>query len=232
MKPFLFSIILPTYNSEKTLARCLDSVVSQNFGSFEIVIIDGKSDDSTLDIVEHYSVKFLNINFQSEPDLGIYDAMNKGIRLSKGRYLYFMGSDDLFCSSKILEIVAKSTYHNTYDLIYGDVYNRSLNKIFGGLITDEKLLRHQVCHQSIFYTRDLFTFFGDYNIEMKVNADMYFNHMIFNNDKIRSKYLGLVIAEYDGGGYSSFTFDIEYWNQAQKFFFHFYKNKVPKKNYL
>jgi glycosyltransferase involved in cell wall biosynthesis len=229
MKPILFSIILPTYNSEKTLARCLDSIVSQNFDSYELVVIDGKSNDSTLEIVREYSLKITNINVHSEPDLGIYDAMNKGIRQSNGKYLYFIGSDDFFCNSKILENVAKSTHNNSYDLIYGDVYNRSLNKIIGGLITEEKLLKHQVCHQSIFYNRNLFVLFGNYDIKMKVNADMYFNHIVFNHDNVRSKYLGLVITEYDGGGYSSFTFDVEYWRQAQKFFFHFYKNKVSNK---
>jgi glycosyltransferase involved in cell wall biosynthesis len=229
MKNVLFSIILPTYNSEKTLSRCLNSIINQKFVSFEIVIVDGYSDDSTLEIINQYRFKFPNIIVQSEKDLGIYDAMNKGIHLSTGMYLYFIGSDDCFYNSKILEHVANYTENYTYDVIYGDVYNTSLNKIIGGVITEEKLMKHQVCHQAIFYKRDLFYSFGNYDIKMEVNADMYFNHIVFRNNKIRQKYIDLVICKYDGSGFSSYTYDEEYWSKARVFFFSYYKKKVSKR---
>ena len=88
----LISIITPTFNSEKTLDKCIDSVIKQNFDNYEHLIIDNISKDNSEKIVKNYNNN--KIKFLSEKDNGIYDAMNKGIKISKGDYLLFLNSDD------------------------------------------------------------------------------------------------------------------------------------------
>lgn len=91
---FFLSVIIPTYNSENTIEKCLDSLLAQTFKDFEICIIDGGSLDNTLTIATCYRTQFKNIRIVSEPDEGVYDAMNRGIDFASGKWLYFLGSDD------------------------------------------------------------------------------------------------------------------------------------------
>ena len=95
------SIITITYNCEKTIVKCLDSMISQTYDNIEYIIVDGGSTDQTLKIVESYS-KIID-KLISEPDEGIYDALNKGIRISTGDVIGFLHSDDVFANNKILE---------------------------------------------------------------------------------------------------------------------------------
>ncbi len=99
----LVSIIIPTYNSAKTLSKCLDSLVNQTFQNFEVIILDGKSSDDTVSISLRYTDIFKNIRLISERDKGIYHAMNKGIEMAKGEWLYFLGSDDYILENSTLE---------------------------------------------------------------------------------------------------------------------------------
>ena len=87
------SIINPTFNSAKTLSRCLDSVISQSFTDWEVLMMDGVSNDDTIKIASSYQDS--RIRIYSEPDKGIYDAMNKGIDKAHGEWLYFIDSDDI-----------------------------------------------------------------------------------------------------------------------------------------
>jgi len=84
--PYL-SIIIPTYNCENTISNCLNSILTQSYVDFEILIIDGASKDTTLEILKKYDDKRLKI--VSEPDKGIYDAMNKGLKIANGNWIYF-----------------------------------------------------------------------------------------------------------------------------------------------
>ena len=96
------SIITATYNSSKSLKSCIDSVVMQDYGSIEYIIIDGKSSDSTTDIVNNYQAIYSHIKMVSENDSGIYDALNKGLALATGDVIGFLHSDDLFPSNTII----------------------------------------------------------------------------------------------------------------------------------
>ena len=104
------SIITVCRNSEKTIAHTLNSVKSQTYKNIEHIIIDGNSTDRTINIIKNYIKKkpFLKIKFVSERDYGIYDAINKGIKLSTGKYISILNSDDIFHSSKTLEKVMNS----------------------------------------------------------------------------------------------------------------------------
>lgn len=115
-----FSIITVCYNSEKTIERTLKSLINQKEKNFELIIVDGKSTDETLNIINKYSSEFKNIKIISEPDKGIYDAMNKGIDLSEGEIISFLNSDD-FYEVDTLDIV-KRNFTNDIDILYGDTY--------------------------------------------------------------------------------------------------------------
>ncbi len=115
------SIIIATYNSGKTLSRCLDSIVPQLADDTELIVIDGASKDNTCDILNSYR-KYISY-FISEPDKGVYDAWNKGIKHAKGKWITFIGSDDMLLPDAI------NKYHlfldnngNDYDLISGKLY--------------------------------------------------------------------------------------------------------------
>ena len=117
----LFSIIIPTFNSSKTLKECLDSLFEQSFNSYEVLIIDSVSTDATLSVLKEYTSKYPNIKVYSEKDNGIYDAMNKGMSLAKGDWLYFLGSDDTFYNSRVLSHVSNAIGNTTKKVVYGNV---------------------------------------------------------------------------------------------------------------
>ena len=115
-----FSLITPTYNSAATISRTIVSVIAQEFSDLEYIIIDGGSKDNTLDIIKSYQSK-INIKLVSEPDNGIYNAMNKGIKLASGEVVGILNSDDLFFDNSILNLVSESFFDNKIDIVYGDI---------------------------------------------------------------------------------------------------------------
>lgn len=202
--PF-FSIIIPTYNSEATLSVALDSVRSQTYQNLEVLIMDGKSEDKTLKIAESYKKVFPRIRIYSEKDKGIYDAMNKGINLAKGSWLYFMGSDDNFYEKDTLEKISFNTSGNL--VVYGSVYSPRFNGIYDGAFTLSKLTKKNICHQSIFFHKNLFRITGKFNLKYPAHADWDHNLKWFFSSKVKSKYVNQVVANYADGGYSSINGD-------------------------
>src|SRR5690606_10898813 len=117
--PF-FSIIIPTHNSDRFVPKAIDSLISQKFSDFEILIVDGLSDDNTVEVVNAFHDTRIQIT--SEKDTGIYDAMNKGVLLSKGQWLLFLGSDDRLHDPSVLQDVYDTVHaHPSSKFIYGDV---------------------------------------------------------------------------------------------------------------
>jgi glycosyltransferase involved in cell wall biosynthesis len=122
------SIITVAYNSESTIEETIQSVLSQDYFAIEYIVIDGGSNDGTLDLIKKYQAKI--DYFISEPDQGIYDAMNKGVRASSGELIGILNSDDVYNNKTIIsELVDKV---KDYDAVYGDlvyVKPNNLNKI-------------------------------------------------------------------------------------------------------
>lgn len=114
----LFSIITVAYNAEKTISRTMNSVHEQSYRDFEHIIIDGASSDNTISIVKEYLSD--NLTIVSEPDDGIYDAMNKGVKIAKGDYVLFLNSDDHLKSPRTLEMLAVPALDD-YDAICGGI---------------------------------------------------------------------------------------------------------------
>ena len=201
--PF-YSIIIPTYNSENTILESLGSILKQTFIDFEILIIDNVSSDQTLALAEGFNDK--RIKIYSEKDFGIYDAMNKGLEYSSGKWLYFLGSDDILYDKNVLLTVYNNiSWADT--VIYGNVrlngtVSWSSAIIYDGKFTSKKFSHKNICHQSLFYKRK--TIIKNsirYNIKYEICADWEFNMRLWQNNYFR--YLDIVVAVFNSGGISS-----------------------------
>lgn len=117
------TIITATYNSGQTLTDTLESVLRQSYTDIDYVIVDGGSKDNTLDIIRRYEPRFEGrMRWISEPDKGIYDAMNKGIRMATGDVVGLLNSDDFYTSNDVLEHVARALSDPNVDAVYGDIH--------------------------------------------------------------------------------------------------------------
>jgi glycosyltransferase involved in cell wall biosynthesis len=201
------SVIIPTYNSEATIERCLNSLAGQTYQDFEICIIDGASSDETIAKVNKFYTQFKHIRILSEPDKGVYDAMNKGVDISKGEWLYFLGSDDEISDDKLFSDIFKTAFQKDCGIIYGNVRitgNTSWAKdgqIYDGEFDMKQLLAKNVCHQAIFYRKILFDKLGKYNTRYPAYADWELNLRFFPRTKF--EYLDRTIANFYVGGISS-----------------------------
>ena len=175
MKP-VFSIITVTYNSSEYIARCVDSVLSQDFKNFEILIIDGESKDDTINILKNFQDDRIRIN--SEPDDGIYDAMNKGLSKCSGDYICILNSDDLFSNAQVLTTLNKY-FMDGNDIIIGDIDYFAFTDISRITrkwrvpefdIKDFKQAWHPP-HPGFFFKRDLYQQLGGFDIELEISAD-------------------------------------------------------------
>ena len=116
------SIITVTYNSEKTINDTIQSVLTQSYSNIEYIIIDGKSNDSTLEIIKEYLPLFNGrLKYISEKDSGIYDAMNKGIKLASGDIIGIINSDDFYKSNNVIATVANAFNDNSIDVVFGNI---------------------------------------------------------------------------------------------------------------
>jgi glycosyltransferase involved in cell wall biosynthesis len=161
----IISIITISYNAEKYLERTIKSIKSQTNKDFEYILVDGESRDRTLEIAKSHSHLFFKII--SEPDNGIYDAMNKGLDNATGDFVWFMNAGDEIANANTLELIQKNIKTNT-DLIYGDALHVNETGQIKGLrskLTPHKLrdniqwqdlkLGMLVCHQSLIVKREI-----------------------------------------------------------------------------
>jgi len=200
--PYL-TIIIPTFRAEKTLHASLDSVLSQTFRDWEVLVMDGGSPDATLAIAQAAAGQDSRIRVFSAPDKGVYDAMNKGIREARGEWLYFLGSDDLLKNAKVLSTVFADVEHASFDLLYGNVVSPSYKGAYDGVFDYPKLLSRNVSHQAAFYRKTLFARLGDYNLRYKGYADWDFNIRCFSDAGVRIRYIERTIACFGADGLSS-----------------------------
>jgi glycosyltransferase involved in cell wall biosynthesis len=204
----LFSIITITFNAEKYIEKTIQSVVSQTNQNFEYILIDGKSRDKTLEIVQKYKTHFSVI--LSEPDKGIYDAMNKGLAQAKGRFVWFVNAGDEIAESTTLEKIVSKLNEKT-DLIYGEtLFINDLGEVLGkrSELTPHKLptkiswkmMKHGmlICHQSFIASREICP---NYWVE-NLSADIDWEIEILKKSKNQLFFDG-VLSHYLVGGVSN-----------------------------
>lgn len=206
----MISIIIATFNSEKTIRTALSSVLNQKYQNWECLVIDGASKDNTINIIKEFVTKDKRIHYISEPDKGIYDAFNKGWKLAKGEWIYYLGSDDLLLSEG-LENLIKETNTNFYDVIYGNVIRKSPNgTIMKSKTCGHKSLPYQMlaCHQGIITKKTLIQELNgfDSNIKAYADKDLYIRS-ILKKGKIRFLYKNVDVALFTSGGASEINLD-------------------------
>lgn len=208
MKP-LVTVILPNYNGAKTLEQFFESYKAWKSEDTELVILDGGSNDNSGQIIDK-NADLVDV-FISEKDKGIYDAMNKAIKHANGRFLYFIGGDDEFLNG-FREI--RSSLMDDKTIYYGNVINRSTSALYNGEFTLSKIINRNICHQAIFYPKEVFDTF-EYNINYPTMADYVLNLTLWANDNFTFRYVPCEIALYnDMTGKSSTSIDKKFKKEA------------------
>ncbi len=203
------SIITIAFNSEETIEDTIKSVIAQDYDDVEYIIIDGGSTDGTLKIIEKYEDKIAKV--VSEPDKGIYDAMNKGVRASTGELIGILNSDDFYASETVLSEIAQAIGDN--DSIYADL-------VYVDRENTEKVVRYwkageykEDCffkgwmppHPTFFLRKRLYDKYGDYNLKLKSAADYELMLRMLHKYRISVAYLPKVITKMRVGGQSNVT---------------------------
>ncbi len=214
------SIITPSFNSGRYIEGSIQSVLNQSYDNWEHIIIDGGSSDSTLDIIKKHS----HLKWVSEADRGIYDAMNKGLIIAQGDWIYFMGADDAFYGTNVLETIVQEM--RGFDVIYGDVKSERLGELHNGEFDRERLFKMNICHQAVFLNRKVFEKVGNFNVNFKLHADWAHNMKWFCNKSIRKKYIPLKIAIYGDSGLSSAKMDSDFDKVKQEYFNKYCRNRA------
>lgn len=215
------SVIIAVYNGLKTLPVAVDSVLSQQYTDVELIIVDGQSTDGTVDYLK--SLQAPNVFWKSEPDAGVYDAMNKGIERATGDWIYFLGCDDSFYDEFILQKLFGEKERGDVDLLYGNVCKSG--KKYDGKFDQEKLLQRNICHQAIFYKKSLYKKKGIYQSRFKIFADWDFNLRCFFDENIKIQYEDVMVAHFQEGGISSGKDDYDFFRES---LFHFSLLKLQK----
>jgi glycosyltransferase involved in cell wall biosynthesis len=178
MLPF-FSIITVAYNSDKTIKDTILGVLDQEFLNFEYIIIDGGSHDSTISIIKDYlnvfKLKGIDVILVSEPDLGIYDAMNKGIRLARGEWIGIINSDDYYNKTAFIEVFNLIERNLNSAVVFGNMNVMDLNGKFlysvNSFNLNELPYTMSIFHPTVFIKKEVYIIHGLYSLNYKLCSD-------------------------------------------------------------
>ncbi len=206
------SIITATFNSAATVRDTFNSVLSQSFQDYEYIVIDGNSKDETINIIKEYSPKFgSRMRWISEPDKGIYDAMNKGINMATGDVIGILNSDDFYTSHNVLETVANEFLHDGIDAVYGDVHyvdNENLKKCVR-YYSSKSFRRWKMrfgympAHPSFYCKKTIYDKYGKFDTTFKIASDFECLLRFIFVGEIKTKYLEEDFVTMRTGGASS-----------------------------
>ena len=203
------SLITVTYNSSQTLRDTLQSVMNQTYSDIEYIIVDGASKDNTVSIIKEYEPKFNGrMKWISERDNGLYDAMNKGIRMATGDVVGILNSDDLFMDDRVLADVAASFDEQT-DAIFGNLYfvNQEdvsqIVRVWKG--TPYKSFKNgwHPAHPTFYVRREVYEKYGVFDTTFDVSADFELMLRLIEKHGIRAKYLDRYMVRMRMGGEST-----------------------------
>jgi glycosyltransferase involved in cell wall biosynthesis len=200
------SIVTVCFNSENYIKDAIESVLNQTYKDIEYIIIDGGSIDKTIDIVKSYGNKISK--FISEPDKGIYDAMNKGLKLASGAYIGILNSDDFYINNNIIEEIVKQIETNKTDSLYADlIYIKAddTNKHIrywksGEFISGSFRKGWHPPHPTFFVKTDLYQKFGYFNMDYALAADFELMLRFLEKEKITTQYYKQAIIKMRLGG--------------------------------
>lgn len=206
------SIITITFNSAATVRGAIESVLNQTYSDIEYIVKDGGSNDNTLEIVNEYKIKFGNrLKVVSEADGGIYDAMNKGIKMATGKVVGILNSDDFLYDNHVISDVVHTFHEYCVDCVYGDlvfVKNDNISDIVrswhGSQYFDGSFLKGWVpAHPTFYVKKDCYDLYGLYDTSMKVSADFDLMMRFLAKHNISNKYMRRHIVKMRYGGEST-----------------------------
>lgn len=206
------SIITATFNSGKTVKDTIESVLRQSYRDIEYIVVDGASKDDTLDIVKSLEPQFEGrLKYISEPDKGIYDAMNKGIRMATGEVVGILNSDDFFTSIDVISKVADIFAANDVDAVYGDIHfvkDENLEKCtryYSSKSFRPWMLRcgFMPAHPSFYCKKAMFERYGLYDLQYRTSSDFEMMVRLLGKYKIKTKYLPMDFVTMRAGGEST-----------------------------
>lgn len=195
----LISVITVARNSLKHLPGCVASVAAQEGVEYEHCIVDGASTDGTVEFLQSHSNE--RLRWISEPDRGIYDAMNKAVRLARGRWIYFLGSDDRLRPDTLRTMA--SNFRHPLTIYYGNVWMTKRNIRYAGKFGAAKLALKNICQQAIFYPGPVFES-HTFNERYTIQADWVLNMACWKDPRFPFQYVPMIVADFkDEGGLSS-----------------------------
>ena len=207
------SIITTSYNSAHTLRDTMDSVLRQGYADYEYIVVDGASKDGTVDIIREYEPRFEGrMRWVSEPDRGIYDAMNKGLAMATGDVVGLLNSDDFYTSDDVLSTIAREFQSpDAPDAIYGDVHyvdeadTTKVVRYYSSRKFERKrmLMGYMPAHPSFYVRRECYTKYGCFDTSYRVAADFENLLRLIYVNKIRTRYVAKDFVTMRMGGASS-----------------------------
>lgn len=203
------SIITPTYNSGKTLRDTLESVLKQTYTNYEHIIVDGASKDDTIQIIKENKEKYKGkLKYISEKDSGIYDAMNKGIKIASGDIIGFLNSDDIYANEKVLEKIVNKFKETNCDGTYANlVFMDEETMAIPKRIWREK--RGKVengwhpAHPTLYLKKQVYDKIGMFNLKYKIAADFDFMIRMLLDKQIKLEYIDEYLVYMRIGGTST-----------------------------
>lgn len=203
------SIITVSYNSEKTIERTINSILNQKNVELEYLIIDGASNDNTINIANSYIKQFTmrNITYKilSEPDKGIYDAMNKGIKLTTGEIIGILNSDDYYSSPEILESIVSEFTKSNCDSLYGNLLYIKNGKPYrywkSGKLRSFKY-GWMPPHPAFFVKKEIYEKYGLFRLDCGTSADYELMLRFLERNKISSHWIDKTFTYMEAGGAS------------------------------
>lgn len=203
------SIITVAYNAQDTIAATLDSVAAQKYPDIEHIVVDGASTDDTLEVVRRLG-RHVDLVI-SEPDHGIYDAMNKGIRAATGDVIGILNADDQYANDQVLAKVASVMSRESLDALYGDVSffrpnnpEKTIRRYRSRWFSPSRIVWGWMpAHPSLFLHRRVFEQYGVYRTDFRIAGDYEFVARIFKNGTLRYRYLPEVLVRMRSGGMST-----------------------------
>jgi glycosyltransferase involved in cell wall biosynthesis len=209
------SIITVNFNNAFGLEKTINSIMSQSYNNIEHIIIDGASTDGTVGYLKKIDETICKgeksfaptkcFKYISEPDTGIYNAMNKGIKMATGDVVYFLNSGDILFDRNVADKVVKEFEKSHADFVFGDtieVYETHKKEQKYWNVSKLFLYGDMICHQACFFRKSLIEKIGFFNESLKITSDFEYLLKIFDNSDFKRKHLSEVIVFYDKSGVS------------------------------
>ena len=222
MNPF-FSIIVVSYNAENLIGDTIESVLIQSFTDYEIIVKDAQSKDDTLKRIP----KSDKIRLYSTKDDGIYDGMNEAIGYSSGKYVCFLNCGDLFKHKDVLQEVYAEAIKYDQAVVYGDYSRKEVIYAQPSTMDSFTVYRSALCHQTMFFSKNLFEIYGMYNTKYKIKADYDFTVKTVKAG-VKYAHIPCVICKYEGGGVSEQTKSVNAKEEKEIYDSHFSKQEQIK----